>query len=217
MQVNKEQKLKPTRQEIKDALLKVLVTSGGQLTSSQAYDKVAKELGIPAHVLNEETSGESWWNNAVRWAREDLVREGYIKRPEDAQRGLWVLSKGKVRSIDNIPEEVTTEYIEGSVSKILVNSYERNIEARSKCIAHHNAICSVCKFDFGKVYGSLGKGFIHVHHIIPISSIKESYKLDPISDLRPVCPNCHAMLHTEEPPLSIDNLKSIMFFAKDLS
>ncbi|MDB9470225.1 hypothetical protein PN480_18680 [Dolichospermum circinale CS-1225] len=38
----------------------------------------------------------------------------------------------------------------------------------------------------------------------------EEYEVDPIKDLRPVCPNCHAMIHRRLPPLSIDEIKSII-------
>jgi 5-methylcytosine-specific restriction protein A len=66
--------------------------------------------------------------------------------------------------------------------------------------------------DFEKMYGEIGHGFIHVHHIIPISTIGEEYKIDPIKDLVPVCPNCHAMLHKgkEGEVLTIDKLKEII-------
>jgi 5-methylcytosine-specific restriction protein A len=49
--------------------------------------------------------------------------------------------------------------------------------------------------DFEKMYGELGRGFIHIHHVVPISTIGKEYLLDPVKDLVPVCPNCHAMLH----------------------
>ncbi|RME44545.1 MAG: HNH endonuclease, partial [Chloroflexi bacterium] len=58
-------------------------------------------------------------------------------------------------------------------------------------------------------YGELGKGFIHVHHVIPLSEIDSRYEVDPINDLCPVCPNCHAMIHREEPPLTIKQLREI--------
>lgn len=61
-----------------------------------------------------------------------------------------------------------------------------------------------------KVYGELAKGFIHIHHLIPLSDIKENYSLDPKKDLIPVCPNCHAMLHRRNPPFSPEELKSII-------
>jgi 5-methylcytosine-specific restriction protein A len=57
------------------------------------------------------------------------------------------------------------------------------------------------------MYGDIGKGFIHVHHLKPVSQIGETYEVDPINDLRPVCPNCHAMLHRPEETLTIEELK----------
>jgi 5-methylcytosine-specific restriction protein A len=53
----------------------------------------------------------------------------------------------------------------------------------------------MCGLNFGAVYGSLAEGFIHVHHVKPLSEISAEYEVDPIADLRPVCPNCHAVIH----------------------
>jgi len=108
------------------------------------------------------------------------------------------------------PDEINDDYIEGSKKQVTVNAYERNNEARKACLAKHNYTCFVCKFNFEKTYGELGKNFIHVHHLKPLSTIKEEYKINPIEDLCPVCPNCHAMLHKRNPPYSIDELKTIM-------
>tara|TARA_R110002050_G_scaffold54303_4_gene122942 strand:- start:29513 stop:29710 length:198 start_codon:yes stop_codon:yes gene_type:complete len=60
------------------------------------------------------------------------------------------------------------------------------------------------------MYGEIGKGFIHVHHLTPISEIGKKYQIDPINDLRPVCPNCHSMLHRRNPPISVNELKEII-------
>ncbi len=110
------------------------------------------------------------------------------------------------------PEEIldNEEYFEGATKKITVNIYERNPEARQKCIECYGTTCFVCGFDFEKKYGEIGKGFIHAHHLKPLSEIGENYKLDPVQDLRPVCPNCHAMLHKRKPPYSIQKLKQIV-------
>jgi 5-methylcytosine-specific restriction protein A len=56
----------------------------------------------------------------------------------------------------------------------------------------------------------LGEGFIHVHHLNPIATIAEEYELDPENDLRPVCPNCHAMLHRKKETLSIEELRTLL-------
>ena len=66
----------------------------------------------------------------------------------------------------------------------------------------------ICGFDFEKTYGEIGKGFIHVHHIVPVSEIGESYRVDYEKDLIPVCPNCHAMLHRKGG--SVEGLKEII-------
>lgn len=110
------------------------------------------------------------------------------------------------------PEEVSpgTTHLEGRVRQILVNVYERNPAARAACIAHYGPTCSICAFDFGETYGDLGKGFIHVHHLKELSSIAAEYEVDPIHDLRPVCPNCHAMLHKGDPPPSLDELRHLI-------
>lgn len=109
---------------------------------------------------------------------------------------------------DEVNENVT--YPEGAVAQVLVNKYERNPQARKECIEKYGAVCSVCEFDFSKVYGELGEGFIHVHHIRNIANIGEEYQVDPIEDLRPLCPNCHAMVHRETPAMHPDKLKEII-------
>lgn len=110
-----------------------------------------------------------------------------------------------------LPEEVSNPelFTEGATRKISVNYYERSPEARIKCIEHYGWNCIICGFNFENKYGTLGKNFIHVHHIIPLSSINEAYKLNPIRDLRPICPNCHAMIHRKSPPYSVDEIKEI--------
>lgn len=106
------------------------------------------------------------------------------------------------------PDEVdsTEIFCEGAVRQIAVNAYERDPKARQKCIDYYGSNCSVCDFNFGKVFGQLGEGFIHVHHLRPISEIAQEYEVDPIKDLRPVCPNCHAMIHRRSPLLSIEEI-----------
>jgi 5-methylcytosine-specific restriction protein A len=108
------------------------------------------------------------------------------------------------------PDDVVngTLYEEGAVGQVTVNAYERNAKARQRCIEHYGAKCAVCGFVFEERYGVLGSGFIHVHHLRLLASAGGSHAVDPIYDLRPVCPNCHAMLHQKNPPLSIEELRA---------
>lgn len=106
--------------------------------------------------------------------------------------------------------DVTKTYTEGATRQVTVNLYERSAEARTICINRYGLNCSVCGFNFDKAYGEIGEGFIHVHHLKPLAEVGKGYKLNPIKDLRPVCPNCHVMLHQKKPAHSIEELKAII-------
>jgi 5-methylcytosine-specific restriction enzyme A len=135
---------------------------------------------------------------------------GISIKPElvDELEAVWFdfLNTANIRH--NPFTEVKEIYTEGSVNQVTLTKYERNPFARNACIDHYGFSCTVCNFNFEHVYGSLGKEFIHVHHLIPVSSIKKEYVVDPVADLRPVCPNCHAMLHRKKEGITIEILKS---------
>lgn len=110
----------------------------------------------------------------------------------------------------NYPDEIEAQtYTEGAGKTVTVNRYERDDDARAACIAHYGARCQVCDLVFSQRYSGLGDGFIHVHHLVPLYEIGRAYRVDPIRDLRPVCPNCHAMLHTRRPePYTTEELRA---------
>lgn len=106
--------------------------------------------------------------------------------------------------------ENDNQLYEGALVKVLANKYERNQKARKECVEKKGYKCLVCGRDFEATYGEIGKGFIHVHHLIPISSIGEEYQLDVEKHLVPVCPNCHYMLHRKNPPYTIEELQKML-------
>lgn len=99
---------------------------------------------------------------------------------------------------------------EGERKYVLVSRYERDPRLRAQAIMIHGTSCFVCGFDFGEKFGDIGEGFCHIHHIKPLGEVAEVHNVDPNSDLVPVCPNCHAMLHRKNPALKVEELKSIL-------
>lgn len=130
-------------------------------------------------------------------------------QPETAELLLRVWQARVDYEDITLAEEVSTPetLYEGSVRQISVNAYERNPVARRSCVAYYGTKCVVCGFDFEVVYGDLGAGFIHIHHLRELSKIGAEYQVDPIRDLRPVCANCHAMLHRRRPAYSIEEVR----------
>lgn len=101
-------------------------------------------------------------------------------------------------------------YEEGNSYKSYTNRYERNPINRELCLAKKGYKCQVCDFDFKKAYGLIGKQFIEVHHVTPVSLLGPNYKINVDKDLVPVCANCHAMLHRKNPPYTPEELKAIV-------
>lgn len=128
----------------------------------------------------------------------------------------YLRKEGNVWYADFLPNPYPDEipapesYTEGAKKLVTVNSYERDPKARQACIDHYGTSCKCCGIDFEKVYGEHGKGFIHVHHIKPLHEIGEEYEVNPITDMIPLCPNCHAMVHRGSKVLSIEKLKSLL-------
>jgi 5-methylcytosine-specific restriction protein A len=93
--------------------------------------------------------------------------------------------------------------------RVGVNRHERNPHARRVCLAHHGTSCAACGFSFEAAYGPEGEGFIHVHHLVPAAQLGPGYELDPVGDLVPLCPNCHAMAHRRRIPYTVAELRAM--------
>lgn len=113
-------------------------------------------------------------------------------------------------SLANDELQEATNLTEGSMRYTFGRRFERNPRLRSECINHHGTDCKICGFRFEEVYGDLGLNYCHVHHISPLSEVGESHTVCPKTDLIPVCPNCHAMLHKTKPALTPDQLREIL-------
>ena len=138
------------------------------------------------------------------------IQSSGIALPEQIADALELLWQSRAGTSIGITPSSTGTLPEGAKRTITVSAYERNPLARAACIAHHGHSCKVCGVDLGAKFGSIASGFIHVHHIVPISSIGRSYHIDPIRDLVPVCPTCHAILHRRRPPLSIEEASALL-------
>ena len=141
------------------------------------------------------------------------VQSSGIRIPEpiaEAIESIWEKRTSRRSPLPG-PEILSpTALPEGAKKQVTVNTYERNPIARAACVAHHGTRCKVCDIDLRMRFGPIASGFIHVHHLVPLSAIGKSYQIDPLKDLVPVCPTCHAVLHLRVPPLSISEARDLL-------
>lgn len=132
-----------------------------------------------------------------------------ITAPEGNQEPYRIsFSRGDV--VDPALGEESLELApEGAVRRVLVNSYERDPRNRAMAIERHGTACLGCDLEMSATYGAIAEGFIHIHHLIPLSELDAPRAPDP-RDLVPLCPNCHAVVHLRKPPLTIADLRQLI-------
>jgi 5-methylcytosine-specific restriction protein A len=132
------------------------------------------------------------------------ARERALRQRSDG----WYAEEG---AFDHaLPDEVCASgsYSEGATVTVTINAVERSGRARAACVAHHGYSCAVCSFNFKDRYGEIGSQYIHVHHVVPLSEVHGEHDVDPVADLVPICPNCHAMIHRTRPGLTVEQLRA---------
>ncbi len=134
----------------------------------------------------------------------------YYEKENEKEKNIFDGLSSVIAMLLSICEYSIVGYEEGETKVTIDKKYERNPINRKLCLLAKGYKCSVCGFDFEKAYGEIGKGFIEVHHSLPVSQMGIGHIVDPIKELFPLCPNCHAMIHRKNPPYTIDELKKIM-------
>ncbi len=75
------------------------------------------------------------------------------------------------RSPDELPGGET--YPVGAAQRVEVNRYERDPRARAAALEAHGFDCIVCGFNFESAYGERGHEYVHVHHLVELSTLPE--------------------------------------------
>lgn len=202
------------------------VIAGGYLPPNSAKNPIRKDTTTHLHHVRRVNwmitdpiclPGKRFFVQSTLWPLDSdklsTIRRAYAAEYPHLRATLAQVFVGYQAGVSgSLPEEVvdTPDLFEGAVRQITVNAYERNPKAREKCIAVHGTACCICGFRFGAVYGPEAEGYIHVHHVQPLSEVRAKYKVDYVNHLRPVCPNCHAVLHMGGECRKIEDVKRLL-------
>jgi len=119
--------------------------------------------------------------------------------------------KKRPRKLPGLSGEFESTRKDGKKKLRYTAYYERNPFNRKKAIEIHGLSCKACQFNFEKKYGDIGAGYIHVHHVKPVSKLEGEVIIVPSIDLTVLCANCHAMIHRKkDQTLTLDELKQLI-------
>ena len=145
---------------------------------------------------------------SLQWARKaywKIYHGGYGQSATKiARKKKWISESDEDRSKEEV--EDLSEFPEGAKTRITVNRYERDRRNRKAAIAFHGIACLACNVRMAERYGEIADDFIHIHHTKSLSTGDE-YTPDVKTDLIPLCPNCHAVVHLVNPPMTLEELR----------
>lgn len=200
--------------------------SSEQVANASAHLAIATEYASdPLRVscggvhVPEPENVESWFINVTEDLLLTLVRRGFDD-PNSKETTSEVIQKLLIPVVGAFAELIGYERthqvlspmdpdvpeIEGEEFIATIHRRERSRLNRSMCIRIHGCRCTVCGFSFPEFYGQLMDGFIEVHHLEPVSALKQARIYNPATDLIPICANCHRAIHSSTPPLTPDEL-----------
>lgn len=168
------------------------------------FDVLEETPLIPISELKDSS-----WGTSMHWSTQmsgiEIPPEVATPLEETWSSRVGAKPFGGIEEISS-PTPVTRKH----VSRVYVNRYERDPKARALCLARYGTTCQVCGKLLEQVYGPAAKDVIHVHHRTPISEIPVGAQIDPIKDLVPVCPNCHAVIHSRAEPYSPEEVREMI-------
>ncbi len=192
-----------------------VLTCAAQYLESYA-DRLSVDIDIREHQLNS-AEGIAQAMRELRTPADFFLRVSATIQGDELKAlceitqcayGFLLFISGAIS--DDAAEKEKDGELEGAIRQVSSTRYERSTRNRMLCIAAKGTSCAVCGFDFEKAYGAFAAGYIEVHHKTPVSQLGESTAIDPIEDLVPLCPNCHAAVHMSNPPLMPEKLKAMM-------
>ena len=201
-------------------LAQMAASTPSQRATFATFIRTAREDGAAVEMqINNQTadlSSDEQWPAAWRSCTMSIQKGPMVINGSDpdAIDGLVLLWGGRMlgAALALLPLEAVEPAgeVEGGGHQVLITRYERSQINRAACLEFHGYKCKICGFDFEGFYGPLGHGFIEVHHIEMVSALEPDTVVNPVTDLIPVCSNCHSMLHKRTPPYLPGELHKIV-------
>ena len=197
--------------------------AGARACCAAVLARCKSDGGTVTLKINGQTTAPddpSGW--AAEWTRLELsVRRGQLdlgKGDEDNDKiAAWtqqvtaaIIALLPIEQDEILTENLQTGFPEGAKTHVEVNRYERDRRNRAAALAIHGYKCLVCTSDLGDRYGPAAAGLVEVHHLTPVSKLGEGYRINPATDLVPLCPNCHRVAHRRDPPFTIEELRAML-------
>ena len=197
--------LKGEPQQLGANFLRMINSSNKQKRANFISLLRKNEDNVKILINNKKIKLDSFLDNEDEWNSFEIIYQEIPFDKNDEEQYAEVI-KLFISAFLSLIDYSIEGFEDGNKIEDKTTRYERNPVNRQICLNHKGYKCAICGFDFEKFYGQIGKGKIEVHHIKPLNETDESYVVDPINDLIPVCSNCHTIIHAKKPAYTPEEL-----------
>lgn len=127
--------------------------------------------------------------------KEEVVERVDSKSTLSAVEGLPEVANKTCEHTPSIDEELDTDY---------------KVKLKKECLDYYGAICDICGFDFGYTYGEAFEQCIDVHNQNSVEGEEILPTTHPTEDLIPICHNCHHIIHSTVPAISVEKMRKMV-------
>lgn len=182
------------------------IVGRGNVTALYDFDHAFKVRGVTI----EDEFGTPWPHQVpVKWDT-DFIEVDILLGSE--QLTVKKLELDDVKRIGYVEQEKKDQLSRIEAEEGKVFKAETNFRVRNRTLINIKkmqspCICEVCGFSYEQHYGEIGRGYIIAHHLKLVATGPTTTTLD---DIALVCANCHAMIHSKNPPIPISDMRHIV-------
>ncbi len=141
-----------------------------------------------------------------------------VPKEEQPVKQSLELAPHKIDIIREVEEEKVvistkakeTNLMEEATNLIADDSTDYKERIKKDCLSYYGAICDICGFDFGYTYGDTFESLIGVHNVRGLEGDEILPTTHPTEDLIPICQNCHYVMHSTTPPISVEKMRKMV-------
>lgn len=118
------------------------------------------------------------------------------------------------QTVDVNDDDLDAQFAEGERTTREVTVFMRHPGLAKAAKEKYNNTCQACGLE-PSFYGNLGARFVECHHINELAKQGGGAVLNDIEAVTVLCANCHRMIHTKSPCLTIKELRQHIRKSKD--
>lgn len=194
----------------------------GRVLGTRTGDGYRNPNGVSMKLLNFSSLDPNKTDEGKAGLRrgsklDQQVWDRFAPHPDDLRRTADAIRsklKELASSASVLSEDDEPGLLEAPEGRLLTRTHrvrEREPKLVEACKKRAKALhgflaCAACGFNFGKVYGDDADHIIDCHHTKPLHTLDEN-STTHIDHLELLCSNCHRVVHSFSPWLSIPELK----------